>query len=244
MDELITDIKENMTINDKSTGKVILSLGTKFSGKSYFVLKWLKYCLSNKKFDIYFLVLPSYSIEAQNSYDFIDKNSDEVFIFEEYQEGIPKKLMALQRKLIDRKKEKKKIFFLIDDASGERIDSLHLDQSLKRLITSVRHYNTVLHIIAHGSSGVLSTFQRQNTDILLLYNLTNQNLLESIFIEFLSLNKHYRKNDTTRKNLNEFLNEFLELHDKPFQALYLNLRNRKVSPLLNDVTEVLKKYYP
>jgi len=242
MDELITDIKENMTINDKSTGKVILSLGTKFSGKSYFVLKWLKYCLHHGLFDMYFLVLPSYSIEAQNSYDFIDKNSDEVFIFEEYQEGIPKKLITLQKKLLDGKKKKKKIFFLIDDASGENI--FHIDQSLKRLITSVRHYNTVLYMIAHGSSGVLSTFLRQNSDILLLYNLTNEHLLENIFIEFLSLNKHYRKYDTTRKNMNNFMNEFLELHEKPFQALYLNLRNRNVFPQLNEMTEVLKRYYP
>jgi len=244
LNELVQDLKTNLTINDKSTGKLLLSLGTKGSGKTFFMNLWLSYCITNNLYDLYFLVLPSYNIEANDSYAFIDSKSDDIFIFEEYKPVICEKIMKLQKKLSHNKNaEKKKILFVIDDSSGEKLNSFQLDISLKRLITSVRHFNCVLWIIAHAVSGCLSTFFRSNLDILLCYNCTSQMLLESIFVEFLSMNPEYRKHDSIRKNMNVFINEFLQLHENQYQALYMNLRNRTVSKKLNEVSQILQKYY-
>lgn len=243
MDQLINDMILNLTINDKSTGRLAVSLGTKGSGKTHFMNLWLKYCFNHNLYDMYFLILPSYNIEADGSYKFIDKNDPNIFIFEEYKPIISEKIMRLQKKLTNAKKDKKRIFFVIDDSSGEKLDSFSMDTSMKRLVTSIRHFNCVLLLIAHGSSGVLSTFLRQNCDVLMLYNLSNQALLENIFIEFLSLNKQYRVQDTVRKNMNEFINQFLTLHEKPYRCLYINLRTRNVFNEMFEVCQILQKNY-
>ena len=133
---------------------------------------------------------------------------------------------------------------MIDDSSGERLDSFVMDNSMKRLITSVRHYNTVLWVISQALAGTLSTFMRTNVDVLILYNVTNQALIEMVFQEFLSLNTQYRKQETNRKNITEFVNQYLELHNEPYNALYLNLRTRKVYDQVKKLVDILKKYYP
>ena len=200
MTELLQEIKESFSINDKTTGRLALALGSKGSGKTTFLNEYLKYCFRNKVFDIYMLVLPSYSIEASQAYSFIDEKDPNILIFEEYNEALPLKIMNYQKKLTKKKEKKKKIYFAIDDSSAENINSFQMDNNLKKLITSIRHFSTVLHIIAHSVSGTLSTFIRGNTDIMLLYNVSNMNLLESIYDEFLSLNKEFRKHKTNRKH--------------------------------------------
>jgi len=243
MNELVEDLKTNLTINEESTGKLCLSLGTKGSGKTHFMNLWLKYCIANNLYDIYFLVLPSYSIESNDSYAFLDPKSDQLFIFEEYRPIISEKIMKFQRKNQNSKTGKKKVLFVIDDSSGEKLNSFQMDNSMKKLITSVRHFNCVLWIISHAICGTLSTFIRANMDLLLLYNCTSQALLESVFSEFLSMHPDYRQNSGIRKNMDVFISQFLQLHEKEYQALYLNLRNRTISTQLSNVSQILQKYY-
>ena len=224
------------TPSEKNTGKLILSLGTKGGGKTHLALAYLKYAMKNKLYDTYLLVLPSYLIEADDSYGFINDKDDHVFVFETYDEVISAKLMVRQKKM---KKKKERIFFLIDDASGERISSLNMDTSLKRLITSIRHYNTFLWIVAHASSGVLSTFLRSNVDILLLYNLTNLMLLEQIYEEFMSLHPDFRQFDSSRLNKKKFIDKFIEVHSKQYNAINMNLRTREIVYDINDLLNQL-----
>lgn len=239
--QLNNDIKKNMTINKECTGRLILSLGTKFSGKTFFILKWLQYCFAHNHYDKYYLVLPSYKIEANDSYSFIDPKASNILIFEEYHANIPKLIMKDQLKRINSGKQKNRALFIVDDASGENV--FYLDSDLKKLITSVRHFNCIIYMIAHAAAGILSPFLRSQCDVLFLYNLTNQKLLESIFIEFLSLTQTYRKNDTTHKNMNVFITDFLKLHTKPYQCLYLNLRDKTSSTQLCKLVDILKKHY-
>ena len=53
----------------------------------------------------------------------------------------------------------------------------------------------------------------------------------------------FPKQDTIRKNMNEFVNQFLNLHEKPYQCLYINLRTRKVFDQMNNVCQILQKNY-
>ena len=240
MTELLSEIKESFSINKKTTGRLALALGSKGSGKTTFLNEYLKYCFKNKVFDIYMLVLPSYSIEASDAYSFIDEKDPNILIFEEYNEALPLKIMNYQKKLTAKKQQKKKIYFAVDDSSAENLNSFQMDNNLKRLITSIRHYSCVLHIIAHAVSGTLSTFMRSNTDILMLYNVSNMNLLENVYEEFLSLNKEFRKCDTNRQNKSDFVNRFLQLNEEPYQCMYINLRTRKVYYNMFDTIKLLK----
>ena len=219
--------------SEKNTGKVILALGLKQSGKTYFLLQYIKHAMKKNLYDTYVLVLPSYAIEASGSYSFIDAKADNIFLFEEYDEVIPFKLMKRQ------KKKKERIFFAIDDASGEKISSLNMDLSLKKLITSIRHFNTFLFIVAHASSGVLGTFLRSQSDILLLYNLSNLQLLEQIFEEWLSLHPEYREYESSRQNKNKFIKKFLQVHEQDHNAITMNLRTRDISYDINDLLNQL-----
>lgn len=241
MTELLEEIKESMMINKKNTGRVIMSLGTKSGGKSFLMNQYLRYCFAHKLYDIYMLVLPSYDVEANDSYSFIDEKNKDILIFTEYNEALPDKIMKYQRKLIDKKQQKKKILFVIDDASGEHIDSFHLDPNLKRLITSIRHFNCMLWMIVHAVSGCVSTFARANTDVLIMYNITNQNLLENLYDEYLSLNPQFRQGANNKQNKQMFIDYFLKLMSKEYQALYLNLRNKNISPDVYEVAGLLAK---
>ena len=237
---LLTEIQETMMPTKKNTGRLFLSLGQKFTGKTFMMLRWLEYCFKHKVFDVYCLVLPSYAIEASDSYSFIDEKNPDILIFESYSQTIPEKIMRYQKKLIGQKKNKKKICFVVDDSSAEQIDSFHLDNSLKRLITSIRHYNTHCWIISHATAGCLSTFLRGQIDVLILYNVTNLNLLEGLYDEFLSLNQEFRKSETARKNKADFINQFLEFNEDEHRAIFINLRNRKVYWDLFETIPLLK----
>jgi hypothetical protein len=239
MTELLNEIKDNFYLNKKNTGKCILSAGLKNGGKSYLMNQVLRYAFKNKLFDQYVLVLPSYQCEANDSYDFIDEKDPNVLIFTEYSEILPKKIMNYQTKLINKKKDKKKIAFFVDDASGQTVDSIHLDQPLKQLITIIRHMNTVLWLVCHATSGVISKFLRSNLDIMIVYNLSNLMLLESIFDEFLSLNPQFRVEDNNRKNKKRFIDYFLQVMQRDKQGIYFNLRSRYVNPDVYSAANLL-----
>ena len=238
---LLKEIQETMMPTEKNTGRLFLSLSTKFTGKTFFMLRYLEYCFKHKVFDLYLLVLPSYAIEASDSYSFIDEKDPNILIFEHYSPTIPAKIMRHQKKRSSSKdKQKDKICFIIDDSSAEQIDSFHLDNSFKTLITSIRHYNTHCWCISHATAGCLSTFLRGQIDVLILGNLTNLNLLEGLYDEFLSLNQEFRKNDTNRKNKSDFINKFLEFNEEEYKAIFINLRTRKVYWDLKETIPKLK----
>lgn len=194
---------------------VILSIGCKGSGKSFLLLKFLRFALEHNIYDKYILVLPMYSMEQNDSYDFIDENDKKIFIFEAYSEVITKDLLKVQEK---NKKDKLKCFFAIDDASGEQV--FKIDDSLRHMITSIRHYNISLWMILHACSGILSPFIRQNCDILFLSKIVNHKLIRNIYEEFLSLLSEYYGRDGE----NKFVSDIIKLHKEQYQVLYINIR--------------------
>jgi len=194
---------------------VILSIGCKGSGKSFLLLKFLKFAIEHDIYDRYILVLPMFTMEQNDSYDFLNPNDEKFYIFESYNEVITKELL---RKQESNKDKKMKCFFAIDDASGEQV--FKIDDSLRHMITSIRHYNISLWMILHACSGILSPFIRQNCDILFLSKIVNHKLLRNIYEEFLSLLGEYYGRDGE----NKFVSDVIKLHRKQYQVLYINIR--------------------
>lgn len=87
---------------------VILSIGTKGSGKTFLLLKYLKFALSNNIYDQYILVLPMFELEENKSYQFINANNPNIFIFSTYSEVITDNLIKQQIK----EKRKRGRFYL------------------------------------------------------------------------------------------------------------------------------------
>ena len=199
-------------------GRVICSIGTKYTGKSFLALKYLEAVLNTDLFDKYVLVLPNLKIEQNDSYSFLKKyKNNKIITLEKYTPEVSAKVIATQK---EKKNKGKPLFFFIDDASSQSMGSLdQKDNHMKDLLTSIRHYTTFLWVIGHGRS-VFNTFLRANTDIFLFYNMTNKMLLKSLWEEFLSMFKEYPKFDL-------FMNEFIDHNQKNrFTPLYLNTRNR------------------
>lgn len=194
---------------------VALSIGTKGSGKTYLMLKYLKFAMKNNIYDQYVLILPMFEMEQNGSYKFINIKDPIMFVFETYNEVITANLMKQQ---VKEKNDKKKVFYVIDDASGE--DVFHIDESLRHLITSIRHFNVCLWMCIHSASGILSPFIRQQTDILFLSKITNFKLLKNIYEEFLSLMDDYVGNDGHK----HFIESFIKLHKEKYQVIYMNIR--------------------
>ena len=96
MTESIALVKEIAADNNKNY--VALSIGTKGSGKTFFMLKYLKYALKNNLYDQYVLVLPMFEMEQNGSYKFINVKNPNIFVFESYYEVVTSNLMKQQVK--------------------------------------------------------------------------------------------------------------------------------------------------
>lgn len=199
-------------VNSVLQNRVVLSIGVKGSGKSYLMLNFLRHCFKHKLYQRYVLVLPAFRFEQNDSYSFINEKDKNVFVFDEYHEIIASDILKFNAK------RKVKTLFIIDDASAQDIWSL--DDSLKHLITILRHTETTLWMLVHAASGILSPFLRMNTDILLLSKLTNRKLLENIWEEYMSLHQEY----SGRDGYKAFLDQFIELHKKKYQVFYIDNR--------------------
>jgi hypothetical protein len=197
-----------------TSGRVVMSIGSKHSGKSFLMLKFLKYAFKNNLYDRYILVLPSYMIEENDSYKFINGHAKHIFIFDEYSENICSDLMKTQ------KQKSQKTLFIVDDASSEGL--YNIDEHMKKLITSIRHFNTTLWLLAHGSSNIMSPFLRQNVDAILISKITSRRLLEAIYEEYISLHQDYHEKNGLRKFIDDYIN--LQQSGK-YKVMYLNTRN-------------------
>jgi len=205
-------------VNSFLNNWLILSIGTKGSGKTYLMLKYLKFALKNDLYDQYVLVLPMFTMEQNNSYKFINAKDKRIYVFESYNEVITANLLKQQEK----DKVKKKVLFIIDDASGENV--FRIDPSLQHMITSIRHYNIGCWMLIHSTSNILSPFIRQQCDLLLLYKITNYKLLKNIYEEFLSLMEDYTGNNGHKF----FIDKVINVQKEKYQCIYMNIRTGSI----------------
>jgi hypothetical protein len=221
------EFTDNFIGDKKIQGKVIMSLGTKGSGKTHCLTQYLKLCLKNKVYDAYYLVLPAYMIEANDTYKFLKPHKN-VVIMTGYMPDMTEKLM---NSIIKAKKRGKnpRTLYAIDDSSAEELDHNKMDEAMKKFITSIRHYHTDLFLVTHATNSCMSPFLRGQVDIMLLYKMTNYKLMKIIFEEFLSL--------TYGKNEKGFITEYKDLMKKPYECLYINLRNQEIFKEFKSLTD-------
>ena len=162
-----------------SQGRVAVSVGTKNSGKSYLMLHYLNYCLENDIYDIYYLSLPTYTHEQNDSYKFIReyKGKAKIIVFSQWDELIINQIKSADPKL--------KKLCLVDDASGNF--RLNATQTELMWIAQIRHFNCSVWFIFHMLRNALPATFRSCIDYLFLHMNTNRKGLESVFDEFLSL---------------------------------------------------------
>lgn len=183
MDKLQKDIF-NIFIDDiTKINSVCIEVGVRHSGKSLFSMSVLSYCLKNKMFDSYHLVLPTYKYQRNGTFGWIDRLNDKdqskITIYESFS-------LFIIEDLIRNRKKNGNTLFMVDDATSF-LELFGQNASLRKLIVESRHLHITTWLITHSLKSTVSRLIRQNTAYYLLHKQSNAGFLVSLWEENLSL---------------------------------------------------------
>lgn len=173
------------------TCRAQLICGIKGSGKTALSMNIFKFLYMNSDVNNYaefHLVIPNYGIEQNDTYKFIKnlKRKDNVFVYNKFNSYITE---LIYQKQLKNKNKDDKIFFMIDDATGDFMAEFHnSDSKMVKIMTDARHLKINLLIISHHITGTLKPVYRSMFDFVILFNISNGKLLKSCYDEFISLN--------------------------------------------------------
>lgn len=171
---------------DPTQSPILLCLGQKGGGKSFRTMTLIMWLIHNDVFDQYFLVLPTFHYEASNSYAWLKPFEDKVFIAKEYTPEISQAFLQRQDETIP-PHEIPRTFLWMDDVGMN--ETFRSDRSFVGLLSVARHKRLSVCLCYHSltSGHTLSPFLRQNVTHTLLFRVTNEKLLESIYEELISM---------------------------------------------------------
>ncbi len=177
---------------DVTQQPIILCLGQKGGGKSFRTMTLIMWLLHNNVFDQYFLVLPTFHYEATNSYAWLKPFEDKVFICKEYTPEMSQAFLQRKDETIP-PHEIPRTFLWLDDVGMN--ETFRSDRSFVGLLSVARHKRLSVCLCYHSltSGHTLSPFLRQNVTHTLLFRVTNEKLLESIFEELISMTGHFQR---------------------------------------------------
>ena len=177
---------------DPTQSPILLCLGQKGGGKSFRTMTLLMWLLRQNMFDQYFLVLPTFFYEAANSYAWLKPFEDRVFIAREYTPELSQAFLKRADETVP-PHEIPRTFLWLDDVGMN--ESFRMDRSFVGLLSVARHKRLSVCLCYHSltSGHTLSPFLRQNVTHTLLFRVTNEKLLESIFEELISMTGHFER---------------------------------------------------
>ena len=189
-------------------------------GKTHLMNNVLKYYLANNTFDEYHLVLPAFKNEADNSYDYLrnKKYAKYVFIYPEYHPKISENIYKEQ--YIEN--PQKKIFYWIDDSTGE--EDLFQDPYICKISTKTRHLRTALYIIAHSEcAGVIKPKVRCQAAFIFI-GAMHRFILEKCFKSYVNLPDVFPNFKTFVKFMDE------EVYSQKYGMLFVDKINHQCNP--------------
>jgi hypothetical protein len=177
---------------DHTQAPILLCVGQKGGGKSFRVMTMLMWLIRNNVFDQYFLVLPTFFFEATNSYAWLKPFEDKVFISKEYTPDISRAFLDRQDDTIPPHLIPRTMLWMDDVGMNE---SFRNDRAFVGLLSVARHKRLSVCLCYHSltSGHTLSPFLRQNVTHTLLFRVTNEKLLESIYEELISMTGHFAR---------------------------------------------------
>lgn len=177
---------------DPTQAPILLCLGQKGGGKSFRTMTLLMWLLRNNVFDQYFLVLPTFHFEAANSYAWLKPFEDKVFITKEYTPELSTAFLQRPDETIPPHAIPRTFLWLDDVGMNE---AFRTDRHFVGLLSVARHKRLSVCLCYHSltSGHTLSPFLRQNVTHTLLFRVTNEKLLESVFEELISMTGHFER---------------------------------------------------
>lgn len=197
---------EQYFLDDVVQGRNIITCGTIGSGKSYNLVHYLYYSLKNNQYEEYHLVIPQFKSEQNDSYSFLTDYKDRVFIYKDYHELIIDK--------VDTLRYKKKVFFVIDDATGE-VD--FMQKKLIKMMTTCRHGKGITTWLLGHIGKFMRPAIREVTSFIFITNILGEKMMKNIYEEFLSM--YYKHRNGNIDNFFEDYRNMKEEYDYPQMVL-------------------------
>ena len=209
-------------LNEPITGycRFTLIIAEPGGGKTHLMNNVLKYYLENNSFDEYHLVLPSFKNEANDSYSYLrdNKYAKYVFIYSEFHPKISENLFKEQ----DVDNPEKKIFFWIDDSTGEQ--DLFKDTYMRKIAIKTRHLRIATYIIAHSEcAGVIEPKVRGQAQFIYL-GAMHRFILEKCFKSYVNLPKAFPNFKTFVKFMDD------EVYSQKYGMLFVDKINNQCNP--------------
>ena len=183
MDKLQKDISKTFIDEISNKNSVVIQVGSRHTGKTLFSMSILSYCIKNKLFDSYHLVIPTYRYQRYNTFQWIDdlndKDQDKITIYESFG-------LFIVEDLIKNRKKNGNTLFMIDDATSF-MELFSQNKSLRKLIVESRHLRVTTWLISHSLKSTINPLIRSNTAYYLLHKQSNASFLGSLWEENLSL---------------------------------------------------------
>ena len=222
MEELF-NYNEYLYLNEiNETCRASFFIGIKGSGKTYMALNVFKFLYMNKKangYKSFHLVLPNYSNEENDSYQFIKelKKEKDVYIYDRFNEDV------LEHVMNTRKKHGEKALWIIDDATGHFSKTFYDGSQMVNILTDARHLKINIIICAHHVTGVFKPVYRSMFDFIFIFNVSNGTLLNGMHKEFISLHTQYGSWKEFKKEFND------KVIKQEYAFLYIDNVNRVIN---------------
>jgi hypothetical protein len=210
------------------------------------MLMWL---LRNNVFDQYFLVLPTFFFEAANSYAWLKPFEHKVFILKEYTPDISLAFLERPDETIPPHKIPRTFLWMDDVGMNETFRN---DRHFVGLLSVARHKRLSVCLCYHSlSSGhTLSPFLRQNVTHTLLFRVTNEKMLESVYEELISMTGHFQRFREFKQMYNQHTCSHVQADtgevQKNFNGLCINnslgCMDWNVAHWFPEETDVLKEF--
>lgn len=232
----VKEALDAMWCDPKATPAVVL-VGARGSGKSFFANKMIRAALENGAIDKLFAVVPTLRFEASGSYAWFDdpQFKGKIFVQEAYSPSLT--LQLLNRKI---EEKSSRVCLWVDDLAAADGLAFFADHNFARLLVVSRHLRTCIVLCNHSvaSGHQIPAFVRQQVSHLVLMRVSNRKLLETAYIEFLSLHKGFR-------NFKHFLEVFVRISEQgPGSGICIDLAGKAPGKAALSIREWWQDYAP
>lgn len=198
-------MEEHFLSDNKNHGRFNVICGNKGSGKTHFVLNFIKLAYKYNIYEKYIFIIPEIEHEHDGQYAFLMNHKDTT-IYSEFDPDI-----------IDNVKEMSKqyhVLLVLDDATDFLFKN-RTNPSLMKLVSTCRHGKGVtIFSITHALKSILTPTIRALIDHLFIGSFTNANIIK---------NQLYSENFSIIMDYKEFLSSYLtNIIKEKYNFLYFN----------------------
>ena len=173
-------------------------------------------------------MFPSLYVEAKHAYSWC-LNIKKFTIYTGYHDSIIEKLY----KQNSNENKQKKTILIIDDATAFCNElRLSTNEIIVKLVSQARHYKCTIWLLVHTLKNVISTTLRDNLSFIIIYDITNKRLLDTIWEEYLSIFVDEK----------EFLVWYRQLEQIPYSSFLLKTKKTIGIDINSNEWTTVKKY--